>query len=65
MTKNVTLAIPVSVHRKARVWAANHNTSLSAIVAHLLGNLDVLVRIRQQHDAENSPQEDVNQNHRN
>jgi hypothetical protein len=56
MTKNVTIAIPVSVHRKARVWAADHSTSLSAIVAHLLGNLDVLVRIRQQHDAANPPQ---------
>ena len=61
MKKNVTVAIPVSVYRKARVWAANHDTSLSSVVAHLLGNLDVLVRIRQQHDIENPPLPDANQ----
>ncbi len=58
MTKNVTLAIPLPVHRKARIWAANHNTSLSAIVAHLLGNLDALVKVRQQHDAAKPQQQD-------
>jgi len=45
MTKNVTIAIPASVHRKARVWAASHNTSLSAIVGYLLEHLDVFARI--------------------
>ena len=51
MTKNVTVAIPLDVYRNARIWAANQDTSLSAIVSYLLGNLDVLVRIRRQHDA--------------
>jgi hypothetical protein len=51
MRKNITLAVPFTVHRKARIWAANHNTSLSAIVAHLLGDLDALVKVRRQHDA--------------
>lgn len=55
MTKNVTVAISASAHRKARIWAASHNTSLSAIVA--LGNLDALVKIRQQHDVDHPPQE--------
>jgi hypothetical protein len=57
MTKNVTVAISASADRKARIWAASHNTSLSAIVAHLLGNLDALVKIRQQHDVDHPPQE--------
>ncbi len=61
MTKNVTVAIPSTVHRKARIWAARHNTSLSAVVAHLLGDLDALVKVRQQHDANNPAQHDVSQ----
>jgi hypothetical protein len=56
MTKNVTVAIPASAHRKARMWAASHNTSLSAIVTHLLGNLDALVKIRRQYDGDHPAQ---------
>jgi hypothetical protein len=65
MTKNVTIAIPITVHRKARVWAADHSTSLSAVVAHLLGNLYALVKVRQQHDAEHPPRHVVRPNHQN
>ena len=55
MTKNVTVAIPVSVHRNTCVWAAQHGTSLSAVVAYLLSNLDVQFKARRQYDAQNPP----------
>lgn len=65
MTKNVTVAISASVHRKARVWAASHNTSLSAIVGYLLEHLDVFARISRQHDADNPPHHEVNETRQN
>ena len=37
--KNVTVAISDIAHLKARVWAAEHETSLSAVVAYLLETL--------------------------
>jgi hypothetical protein len=61
MTKNVTVAIPATVHRKARVWAARHNTSLSAIVAYFLGNIDSFIEARAKHQAENPSQPEGNQ----
>jgi len=61
MTKNVTIAIPASVHRKGRVWAASHNTSLSAIVGYLLEHLDVFARISRQHDADAAPRSKRNE----
>jgi hypothetical protein len=61
MTKNVTVAIPATVHRKARIWAARHNTSLSAIVTYFLGNIDAFIQAREQQQAENPPNPDVNQ----
>jgi len=48
--RNVTVAIPATTHRQARIWAFCHNTSLSAIVAYLLQNLDVVVTARRQYD---------------
>ncbi len=37
--KNITVAVPESAYIKARVWAAEHQTSLSAVVAYLLRTL--------------------------
>jgi len=65
MTKNVTVAIPSSVHYKARIWAAKRNTSLSAVVAYLLGNLDTVAKLLQQHQADNPPQQPANQDPQN
>jgi len=49
--KNITVAVSEDSHRKARVWAARHDTSVSAIVAFLLQNLDAVVTLRTNHDA--------------
>jgi hypothetical protein len=38
-TRNVTLAISDEAHHKARVWAAQHDVSLSAVLSELLENL--------------------------
>lgn len=38
-TKNVTLSIPVELLRRARVLAAQRDTSVSSLVAELLGQL--------------------------
>ena len=48
--KNVTVAIPATTHREARTWAFCHNTSLSAVVAYLLQDLDTAVTARRQYD---------------
>jgi hypothetical protein len=37
--KNITVAVPESTYIKARVWAAEHQTSVSAVVAYLLQTL--------------------------
>jgi len=37
--KNITVAVPESTYIKARVWAADHQTSVSAVVAYLLHTL--------------------------
>jgi hypothetical protein len=42
--KNVTVRISDIHFRKARVWAAERDTSLSAMVEHLLENLPVVAR---------------------
>ncbi|MGA3134018.1 MAG: hypothetical protein ABSD59_24920 [Terracidiphilus sp.] len=34
--KNITVSVPDTTYFKARVWAAEHETSISAVVAHLL-----------------------------
>jgi hypothetical protein len=38
-TRNVTLAISPQAHLKARLWAAQHDVSLSAVVSALLEGL--------------------------
>jgi hypothetical protein len=37
--KNITVAVPESTYIRARVWAAEHQTSVSAVVAYLLHTL--------------------------
>ena len=37
--KNITVSVPDTVYLRARVWAAERSTSVSAVVAHLLENL--------------------------
>jgi len=37
--KNITVAVPDVTYLKARVWAAEHETSISAVVAYLLAIL--------------------------
>jgi hypothetical protein len=37
--KNITVAVPESTYIRARVWAAEHQTSVSAVVAYLLRTL--------------------------
>jgi hypothetical protein len=37
--RNITVAIPDDAYRRARVWAAQRDTSLSAVVKHLLETL--------------------------
>ncbi|MGP8227222.1 MAG: hypothetical protein ACLQGT_13840 [Terracidiphilus sp.] len=37
--KNITVAVPETTYIKARVWAAYHETSVSAVVAFLLQTL--------------------------
>ena len=34
--KNITVSVPETTYFKARVWAAEHETSISAVVAYLL-----------------------------
>ncbi len=48
--KNITISVSNTVHRNARVWAARHDTSVSAVVAFLLENLDVVVTTRTRYD---------------
>ena len=38
-TRNVTLAISIEAHHRARLWAAQHDVSLSAVVSALLEHL--------------------------
>jgi hypothetical protein len=53
--KNITVAISDHIHREARVWAARHDTSVSAVVAFLLQNLDAVVALRTKYDASVAP----------
>jgi hypothetical protein len=39
--KNVTVAISLKSYKRAKVWAANHNTSLSQLVAAFLSTVDL------------------------
>ncbi len=42
--RNLTLAIPDDVYLRARVWAAQRDVSLSAVVRYLLGTLPGIKR---------------------
>lgn len=37
--KNITVSVSEDVYRAARMWAAEHDTSVSALVAEYLGSL--------------------------
>jgi hypothetical protein len=43
-TKNITIAVSNGTYRKARVWTAKHNTSVSAMVEYLLDYLPAVVQ---------------------
>lgn len=40
-TKNITVAVSVTSHRRARIWAANHNISISKLVSAFLSTVDI------------------------
>ncbi len=42
--RNVTVAIPDEAYRRARIWAAEHDTSLSAVVRYLLETMSGIER---------------------
>jgi hypothetical protein len=42
--RNITVTIPDDAYRRARVWAAQRDTSLSAVVKHLLETLPGISR---------------------
>jgi hypothetical protein len=46
--KNITVSIPADTYHSARVWAAEHKTSLSRIVARLLKQMAEQPRAKQQ-----------------
>jgi hypothetical protein len=43
-TKNITVTVSHGTYRKARIWAAKHNTSVSATVEFLLDYLPAVVQ---------------------
>jgi hypothetical protein len=49
--RNLTLAVSEEAHRRARIWAAQHDTSISALMSYCLENLSILPII-QRADAE-------------
>ena len=42
--RNITVSIPDDIYTSARMYAARHNTSVSAIVAHYLFSLRTIAR---------------------
>jgi putative lipase involved disintegration of autophagic bodies len=44
MMKKITVAVHERIYHQARVWAAEHDTSLSAVVAYLLETLPGIPR---------------------
>ena len=44
MIKRITVDVHEKTHHQARVWAAEHGTSISAVVAYLLETLPGLPR---------------------
>ena len=39
---NITVTVSESAYRQARIWAATHNTSVSAIVQHCIEHLPTM-----------------------
>ena len=56
--RNITVTIPDDAYLRARVWAAEHDTSLSAVVKYLLETLPGIKRSNLAFPARNS--NDVN-----
>ena len=52
--RNITVTIPDDVYRRARIWAAEHDTSLSAVVKYLLETLPGIKRSNLAFPARNS-----------
>ena len=42
--RNITVTVSDEAYRQARVWAANHDTSVSAVVQYLLTTLPGIAR---------------------
>jgi hypothetical protein len=40
-TKNITVTVSEKSYRRARIWAANHNISLSRLVEAFLSTVDI------------------------
>jgi hypothetical protein len=43
--KNITVSITDETYRQARMWAAEHNTSVSAAVQYMLENVHRILRV--------------------
>jgi hypothetical protein len=50
--RNITVAVSDDSYRQARIWAAKHDTSVSAAVQELLFNLPRLVRVVSAYNAD-------------
>jgi predicted CopG family antitoxin len=56
--RNITVTVPDDVYRRARIWAAERDTSLSAVVKYLLETMPGMKRSNLAFPARNS--NDVN-----
>ena len=54
--KNITVTVPETTYFKARIWAAEHETSISAVVAFLLEILPKHKGAARQFSPHNPPQ---------
>lgn len=52
--RNITVTVPDDVYRRARVWAAERDTSLSAVVKYLLETMPGIKRANLAFPARNS-----------
>ena len=52
--RNITVTIPDDVYLRARIWAAEHDTSVSAVVKYLLETLPGIRRSELAFPARNS-----------
>ncbi len=51
--RNITVTIPDDSYRRARVWAAQRDTSVSAVVRHMLETLPGIARAERAFPAHN------------